>query len=85
MSKSHKPVLERIHPWHVYLQIRAVLLGDRPEKTKERISRPEPRELEYDLPSFFPDHGTHDENSLAFFFPPHSHRHKGHRDDLAKE
>lgn len=50
MSKSNKPVLEQIHMANltlVHIQIRAILLGDQPEKPKEGISRPGARELEY--------------------------------------
>lgn len=43
-------MLEQIHMANltlVHIQIRAILLGDQPEKPKEGISRPGARELEY--------------------------------------
>jgi len=48
------------------MQIWAVLLGDKLEKSKEGISKPGDRELEYHLQSLFPDHGRYDENNFAF-------------------
>lgn len=90
-----KPVLEQIqmaHLTHIYIQIRAVLLGDGPEKPKGSISRHGTRKRKYHLPSFFLIMANMmrlvwllAESENNFFYPPYSHCHKKLTDHEAKE